>query len=868
MFFAITPVITYKQRHSVCVYLQKSNDLQHFQNCNHSVIAPVSGQTNDVICSTTPTTLTGYYNDSLLSFTIYMPFDGDMVIDARDSNTTDNNRIGIELFFPDGSLIVDGDNDPGGLKDAYADDFLLLGVTYVDNGTYTMNFFVGYPPPQDEYGTYNLEIYCTTSAPTSSPTDIPTTQPTPAPTDPENITCSDDSYFVTGDYNDELLTFYIEVTEYSNITIDARNSTADNGNTGIIGLEFKFSDGTTITDNDNDPGTISDQYPDDFLLLGVGDLEEGNYRLDYFIGYPPPRNETGTFVMSIRCDTNPTPSPTPAPTVPSNLTCSTSEQTISGEYNDAILTFYITLEFEGDITIDVRNSSGFESMSLIGIELTFPDGTTTVADGDNDPGVIGDEYPDEFLLLKVSDLDVGTYELNYFVGFPPPLGHFGDFVLTLYCDTNAPTKAPTEAPTASPSKEPTPDPTFEPTPRPTKSPSVSPTRAPTTEQPTSEPSSGIPTASPTTSEPTFPDVTIVTAAPPPTIPPTTPAPTQPGVVTRGQTILGDYNDDDVTFTVETSCNCSLATFDASDSEVDGVTVTVTDSSGSVLVSGSESVTYDDLPIGNYTVTLTADDGEFGDFEFTFLCLCDTTTSTSTTARPSRSPTERPSYEPTPYPTTRPIRIVSAGGSDSSDDDSNSNSAVLSGVLGNSDSGSSGDSGGGSDSDDSDGANGFIISARSASVVSSQSSPSLVVLSESDTLREGGADVGGDDTAIPVSAARSDADYVLVDNGHSAMAQDEGTAPSDLWSVHMDAEVEVDGTVKESEDKWVWNEMENAQHLEVNLSPSTLAMAWAFFIVFICCLSAACWCCRILADLTGYSFENEWAPPPHRKGYAV
>ena len=137
---------------------------------------------------------------------------------------------------------------------------------------------------------------------------------TPAPTVPENITCTDESYFVSGDYNDELLSFYIQVNYPGAITIDARNSTADNGNNDIIGLELHFPDGTTITDGDNDPGVPGDQYPDDFLLFSVVNLEKGNYRLDYFIDYPPPQGQYGTFALSVRCDATPTTQPTPAPT--------------------------------------------------------------------------------------------------------------------------------------------------------------------------------------------------------------------------------------------------------------------------------------------------------------------------------------------------------------------------------------------------------------------------------------------------------------------------------------------------------------------------------------------------------------------------
>jgi len=759
-----------------------------------------------------------------------------MVIDGTNSSTTDNSRIGIELFFPDGTQIVDGDNDPGGLRDVYADDFLLLGVNNVDNGTYTLQFFVGYPPPQNEFGTYVLTIYCTTSSPTAVPSEVPTVAPTVAPTEPENITCSNDTYYVSGDYNDAVLTFYIEVTEDSNITIDARNSTIESGDIGLVGLEFKFSDGTTITDNDNDPGSYSDQYPDDFILLGVGDLDPGMYSLDYFVGYPPPMGYYGTFVLTVRCEPNPTPSPTPQPTVPPNSTCDTSSQTISGEYNDAILVFYITLEYEeSDITIDARNHSGFSSETLVGIDLTFPDGST-VADGDNDPNVIGDEYPDDFLLLKVNNLTAGTYALNYYVGYPPPTDEYGDFVITFYCDTAAPTSSPTPDPTKTPTEKPTTVPTLQPTPRPTNLPSTSPSFAPTTASPTPSP---VPTEEPTTTQPTVSPTTSE-----PTENPTTPSPTQPGVVTRGETISGEYNDDDVVFTAFTSRNCSLATFDASDSDVDGVTITITDQSGTVLGSGSDTVTISDLSAGTYNVTLTADDDEFGDFEFTFLCTLDTTTSTSTTDRPTRSPTTRPTYEPSPQPTPRPVRIVSVGGgdSDSSDDDDSDDDGT--------------ESGGGSDSGDSDDDSSYNFAAANSvnSVKSTRTGNGKrsVRYSPSDQLREDGMDIGGDDMAqielfdsveTEGDTSHSEGDGVTKITHHES--------EDDIFSFDLNENGSATGST--------WN----VEHLEITLSTSALAMLWGLLIVFICCLAGACWVCRVVETLTG-GWNTNWCY--NSKGY--
>lgn len=379
---------------------------------------------------------------------------------------------------------------------------------------------------------------------------------------------------------------------------------------------------------------------------------------------------------------------TPAPTDPATVVCDTTPTTVTGDYNDDMITFYIyVVEDQGDMVIDATDSTatwtndGSDASDLIGIEIEYPDGTI-ISDGDSDPGGDSDMYPDDYLVLGIENIDNGTYMLYYFVGpgFPPPRNSTGTFDITFTCATNQPTTSPTMPPTAEPTDE--------------------------------------PTAAPFTT--------------------TTPAPTQPGTVTSGGSCSGDYNDASVVLSVYIASECD-AIFDASSSDIDGVTLEITDSTGSLVASGNETVTVDDLAAGNYTVTLDATANETGTFSFSFLCALETTNSSSdsssdddssfddddtssdsdsisdtlsdsssdssdvTSSNPTRSPTPKPTYEPTlsnligseqsltsttPSPVTAtpttsnpttpsPVTVVqdddSSGGSDSDSSDSSGNS---------------------------------------------------------------------------------------------------------------------------------------------------------------------------------------------------
>ena len=245
---------------------------------------------------------------------------------------------------------------------------------------------------------------------------------------------------------------------------------------------------------------------------------------------------------------------------------------------------------EGDIYIDgtqsnMTRSTGATANNVIAMEIVTPN-DMVITDGD----IHSDLYPSDYLVLGVDNVDSGTYEMHYFVGpgFPPPTGSTGTFVLVVECTTNAPTYAPTLDPTT----EPTADPTVE----------------PTTSQPTQSPSTAYPTMSPSTISPTL----------EPTLYPTTAAPTQPGIVSDGMVIDGDYNNDAVILVVTAVSECD-AVFDVSRSEVEGVSIQIEDDQRIVVRDGGELVTVDNLVPGNYTVTLTANPNEYGRFQFVMFC---------------------------------------------------------------------------------------------------------------------------------------------------------------------------------------------------------------------------------------------------------
>jgi len=309
------------------------------------------------------------------------------------------------------------------------------------------------------------------------------------------------------------------------------------------------------------------------------------------------------------------------------IICKPGGSTVSGIYNDSMLTFNIYVPNDGEMTIDATSSSmtytdGSNAYPLIGMELLYPD-NTLVGDGEG-----ADLYSD-YLILGIADAEGGErYQLYYYVGpgYPPPTGTTGTYDLTVTCSSLAPTYDPTTEPTGVPTTaSPTADPTFDPTKDPTtSSPTSSPTAEPTTSAPTKDPTTHVPTENPTTNAPTE--------------DPTTPAPTQPGSTIPGVLVTGDYNDAAVIITLILSDECD-ATLDTSSSSFSSVSVEITDSSGSVIASGDSPLSVDALSAGRYTVTLEGSTTSYvakSDDTFGFICLCKMTADLSSSSSDSDS----------------------------------------------------------------------------------------------------------------------------------------------------------------------------------------------------------------------------------------
>ena len=146
---------------------------------------------------------------------------------------------------------------------------------------------------------------------------------------------------------------------------------------------------------------------------------------------------------------------TPSPTIPGSLICGDS---ISGEYNDKTITFYVQIQYEGTMKFDASLST----FSVAAIEGYTYLGTVPIAqDSDNDEKV------------TLNNVPAGNY--RFLLAANP--GISGTFVVRIQCQSNNPTSAPTKIPTLSPNDNPTVfitlspnnDPTGSPTERPTDS---------------------------------------------------------------------------------------------------------------------------------------------------------------------------------------------------------------------------------------------------------------------------------------------------------------------------------------------------------------------------------------------------------------
>ena len=167
--------------------------------------------------------------------------------------------------------------------------------------------------------------------------------------------------------------------------------------------------------------------------------------------------EFGTFDFNVMCSSAaPSAAPTtPSPTDPVDaIECGGG--TVSGEFNDELLTFTVTVDTETNLYF-VASIDDDVPRSVV---LRDANGLIVQADGDqSDPdGAVNGE-------IAVEDVSPGTY----FLEIDGDDDEVAPFEVTLECYTSDPTADPSNEPTASPTEVPvTPNPT-------TLAPSTSPT---------------------------------------------------------------------------------------------------------------------------------------------------------------------------------------------------------------------------------------------------------------------------------------------------------------------------------------------------------------------------------------------------------
>merc|ERR1712154_247617 len=163
--------------------------------------------------------------------------------------------------------------------------------------------------------------------------------------------------------------------------------------------------------------------------------------------------------------TNPTKHPvTPYPTNPGSLVCPSS---LSGQYSDEPITFYVQMPFQGNLEFNAQQSS----FVVAGIEGFTEFGQSPIALDTNNDGIV-----------TLNNIIAGNYRFILAANN----GVSGTFNVQIQCQSMSPTPAPTNNPSPAPTNYPSPAPTSfpsltpsdVPTDRPSKAPSRSPTKSP------------------------------------------------------------------------------------------------------------------------------------------------------------------------------------------------------------------------------------------------------------------------------------------------------------------------------------------------------------------------------------------------------
>jgi len=244
--------------------------------------------------------ITGDYNGKPVEFEVRMPYDGDMTLDMGGSDF----EIGvITCYDSDGNELTD--------SDAASYSLTIHDLSHGEDYTCVAEGGSGVAS-----GTFDLDISCTSDAPTRSPTDEPTASPTkgpttPSPTHPGELICGDR---ITGEYNGEPVEIEVRMPYDGDMTVDMGASDFEIG-----AITCYDSDGNELTDSDAAPYSLT-----------IHDLSHGQ---DYTcVAEGGSGVASGTFDLEISCTSDaptrsPTGEPTPSPTDFSTTTTTEGETT-------------------------------------------------------------------------------------------------------------------------------------------------------------------------------------------------------------------------------------------------------------------------------------------------------------------------------------------------------------------------------------------------------------------------------------------------------------------------------------------------------------------------------------------------------------
>jgi len=328
--------------------------------------------------------VTGDYSGDRVEFEVRMPHEGDLTVDASDSD------FAIEF-------ISARDADNNDLTDVATSpsEFTSLDIP---EGDYQFKLF----GEDGAEGTFDLKIVCSSDSPTPAPSENPSASPvTPSPTHPGELICGS---HVTGDYSGDRVEFEVRMPHEGDLTVDASDS-----DFGIEFISARDADNNELTDVGTSPSTFT-----------AVDISEGDYQFKLF----GEDGAEGTFDLKIVCSSDsPTASPTtPAPTHPGELICGSH---VSGDYSGTPVEIEVMMPYSGDMTLDA-SASDFGIASI------------TAYDEDNDVELTDvDKKPS---MLTVHDLSANG---NYLFTIEGAKGKTGTFDVVIECSSDSPTPQPT-----------------------------------------------------------------------------------------------------------------------------------------------------------------------------------------------------------------------------------------------------------------------------------------------------------------------------------------------------------------------------------------------------------------------------------------